>query len=139
MYCQNCGKEVLETDQFCSHCGSKIEPITKYCQNCGALIDSQTQVCPQCGYQIPPTVVKPRSVKSKLVAGLLGIFLGGFGVHNFYLGYTSKGVIQVALLLGGFLTCGLTSLCAEIWGFVEGILILIGNIDRDVDGNFLGE
>ena len=30
--------------------------------------------------------------KSKIVAGLLGLFLGGLGVHNFYLGYTGKAV-----------------------------------------------
>ena len=37
--------------------------------------------------------------KSKIAAGLLGIFLGSFGVHNFYLGYTGKAVAQLLLLL----------------------------------------
>ncbi|MBT2536508.1 TM2 domain-containing protein [Arthrobacter sp. ISL-69] len=32
--------------------------------------------------------------KSKLVAGLLGIFLGGIGIHRFYLGFTEIGVIH---------------------------------------------
>ena len=65
--------------------------------------------------------------RSKLVAGLLGIFLGGFGVHRFYLGYTGLGLLQILVT---FVTCGLGSL----WGLVEGILILVGNIDRDADG-----
>lgn len=65
------------------------------------------------------------SKKSKLAAGLLGIFLGGFGIHNFYLGYTNKAVIQLLLtVLGGLLTFGIASLASGIWGFVEGILIL---------------
>jgi TM2 domain-containing membrane protein YozV len=55
--------------------------------------------------------------KSRLAAGLLGIFLGGFGVHRFYLGYTNIGIIQILVTV---FTCGLGS----IWGLVEGIMIL---------------
>ena len=58
--------------------------------------------------------------KSKIVAGLLGIFLGGFGVHRFYLGFTKIGVIQIIVTI---VTCGIGSL----WGFVEGILYLVGS------------
>jgi TM2 domain-containing membrane protein YozV len=57
--------------------------------------------------------------KSRLVAGLLGIFLGGFGVHRFYLGYNSIGITQIIVTV---VTCGLGSL----WGLVEGIMILAG-------------
>lgn len=57
--------------------------------------------------------------KSKLITGLLGIFLGGFGIHRFYLGFNQLGVIQLIVTL---VTCGLGS----IWGFVEGILYLMG-------------
>jgi TM2 domain-containing membrane protein YozV len=58
--------------------------------------------------------------KSKLAAGLLGIFLGGFGVHRFYLGFTKIGIIQIVVTI---FTCGIGSL----WGFVEGILYLVGS------------
>lgn len=67
-------------------------------------------------------------MKSKMVAGLLGIFLGGWGIHNFYLGFTKKAIIQIVVSL---VTCGI----GGIWGFVEGILILCGKIDTDADGN----
>ena len=70
--------------------------------------------------------------KSKMAAGLLGIFLGGFGVHNFYLGFTSKAVIQIVVSL---ITCGIGSL----WGFIEGIMILTGSINTDASGRPLGE
>ena len=42
-------------------------------------------------------------VQSKLAAGLLGIFLGGLGVHNFYLGNTGKAVAQLLLTLVGWI------------------------------------
>ena len=65
-------------------------------------------------------------LKSKLAAGLLGIFLGGFGVHSFYLGYAGKGVAQIIVSL---VTCGIGSL----WGFIEGIMIIAGAINTDAD------
>lgn len=139
MYCQNCGNELRENDVFCPCCGEKVKSQKKYCQNCGKPIDAYTDVCPSCGYHIPHEVIKVTHPKSKLVAGLLGILLGGFGVHNFYLGYSSKGVIQVALLICGLFTCGLSSAIAEVWGVIEGVMILTGSIDRDADGNFLDD
>ena len=56
--------------------------------------------------------------KSKIVAGLLGIFIGSLGIHNFYLGFTKRAIIQIVVTL---VTCG----AGGIWGFIEGILILI--------------
>ena len=53
--------------------------------------------------------------EKKLVAGLLAILLGGFGVHKFYLGYTKEGVIQLLLSL----VC-----VGGIIGIIEGILYL---------------
>lgn len=59
--------------------------------------------------------------KSKLVAGLLGILLGEFGVHKFYLGYTMEGLIMllVTLLTGGILAI-------VVWGvgIIEGLIYL---------------
>ncbi|MDR1152673.1 MAG: TM2 domain-containing protein, partial [Bifidobacteriaceae bacterium] len=51
-------------------------------------------------------------------AGLLSIFLGVFGVGNFYLGYVGKGIGQIAATVLSFGTISF------IWGVVEGILIL---------------
>ncbi|TQJ66820.1 TM2 domain-containing protein [Arthrobacter sp. SLBN-100] len=61
--------------------------------------------------------------KSKIAAGLLGIFLGGLGIHRFYLGYTAIGVIQLVLTVFlGIFTFGLVGL----WGVIEGIMIIAG-------------
>lgn len=72
------------------------------------------------------------SSRSKMVAGLLGIFLGAWGVHRFYLGYMGMGAIQIAVTI---CTCGL----GGIWGLVEGIMILVGSFDEDADGRKLAE
>ncbi len=69
--------------------------------------------------------------KSKLTAGILGIFLGSVGIHNFYLGYVAKGVIQLLLTV---CSCGMLSFVSGIWGLVEGIMLLTGGISTDGKG-----
>ena len=78
------------------------------------------------------TAAADSEAKSKMVAGLLGIFLGSFGVHNFYLGYTGKAVAQLLITL---LTCGCGACISSVWGLIEGIMILMGNINTDANGN----
>lgn len=93
--------------------------------------------------------------KSKLVAGLLGIFLGSLGIHNFYLGYTQKAIIQLcctvgSFLLGTILTITVILACVGIvlffvpcgigiWGLIEGIFILTGKINVDAKGTPLAD
>ncbi len=82
---------------------------------------------PLSGYAVYPVYADPLA-KSRLTAGLLGIFLGGLGVHRFYLGYTSIGVLQILVTIA---TCGIGGL----WGIIEGILILGGSgIKTDAEG-----
>jgi len=63
-------------------------------------------------------------VKSKLVAGLLGLLLGWAGAHRFYLGFYKIGILQIIVTV---LTLG----AGAIWGFTEGALILMGRIEMD--------
>ena len=67
------------------------------------------------------------SWRSRWVAGTLGVLLGVFGVHRFYLGYKGIGFLQIVVCC---LTAGIVS---SIWGFIEGILCFCGAM-RDVDG-----
>jgi len=61
----------------------------------------------------------------KLAAGLTGIFLGGFGVHKFVLGYTRPAVIMLVVsLAGGLITCGIASFVMGVIGLIEGIIYL---------------
>lgn len=88
---------------------------------------------PQPGYApvavpgVPPGYVQ----KEKLTAGLLGILLGVFGVHNFYLGKTGLGITQLLITI---LSCGLLAVVSSIWGLIEGVMILTGSIDTDGNG-----
>lgn len=78
----------------------------------------------------PPAGEYAPAPKQKIIAGLLGIFLGGFGIQRFYLGFTTIGIIQIVVTI---LTCGV----GAIWGFVEGILYLVGQPEaytKDANG-----
>lgn len=109
---------------ICLKCGVPRGQGNHFCPNCGAQTDPQAVVCVHCG---APLNSFGFGQKSRIAAGLLGIFLGGWGVHNFYLGNTSRGVIQIVVTV---CTCGVGS----VWGLVEGILILTGNINTDANG-----
>ncbi len=61
----------------------------------------------------------------KILAGILAIVLGGFGIHKFILGYTKEGIIMlVATLILGVVTCGIAGWIVWIVGLIEGIIYL---------------
>jgi TM2 domain-containing membrane protein YozV len=79
-----------------------------------------------------PVVVQPIMIamqKSRLSYILLGLFLGGFGIHNFYAGYSGKGVAQLLLTLLLFWTI-VVPVGVWIWIIVE-----ICTVDHDAYGN----
>ncbi len=106
--------------------------MAKYCTNCGNELKDGADICLNCGKLV--RIEELPTNKSKVSAAMLGIFLGCFGVHNFYLGYTGKAVIQLLITL---LSCFILSPISAIWGFIEGILILCGSIDKDSKGHKL--
>lgn len=79
------------------------------------------------GLSAQPGVPPGYQQKEKMVAGLLGILIGSLGVHSFYLGNTTKGILQIVVTI---FTCGL----GGIWGLIEGIMILTGSISTDANG-----
>ena len=87
----------------------------------------------QPGYSQPaygqPVVAGPP--KQWLVALILGFFFGGFGVHNFYLGYTNRAIIQLILTITVF-----GAPITGVWVLVELILILMrsGSYGYDAQG-----
>ena len=130
MYCKNCSKEMDPNAVICINCGVKAGDGAKYCQNCGNETMSGAAACVNCGAALTPSV-NPATQKSKIAAGVLGILLGSFGIHNFYLGFTGKAVAQ---LLISILSCGTLSVVSGIWGLIEGIMILTGSINADATG-----
>ena len=111
--------------------------MSRYCTKCGAINDDTAQYCSSCqavltqvstGYQ-PLQSVDPHALTDwksmgadkKIVAGIIAILFGAFGVHKFILGYTTEGII---MLLVSVLTCGIAGVVMTIIGIVEGIIYL---------------
>ncbi len=68
------------------------------------------------------------SGKNKVAAGLLGIFLGAWGIHKFYLGYNAPGIIALLTNTIGFaitwMMLFIPNIVLSVIGLVEGILYL---------------
>lgn len=118
MYCKKCGKEIPKGKRTCESCKNE----EKSANEVKTVITDNNQYTEY-------------EQKSKLAAGLLGIFLGSLGVHNFYLGYNEKAIAQLLItIIGGIVTCGIAASATYIWGLIEGIMILTGNINKDANG-----
>lgn len=131
MFCKNCGNNMDPNAAICVRCGCARGVGQAFCPNCGAPTYAGAAVCTNCGCGL--VMAPPADAKSKLAAGLLGILLGGLGIHNFYLGYTGKGVAQLLISLVGSLVA-IGPVVAGIWGLIEGIMILTGSINTDAKG-----
>lgn len=116
--------------KFCTNCGQELEDNVSFCMNCGKEVNSTKKV------NDVKVNKNTNGQKSKIAAGLIAIFLGSFGVHNFYLGYTNKAVAQLLITV---LSCGTLSFVSGTWALVEGIMILTGTISVDALGIPLGE
>jgi Predicted membrane protein len=135
------------SENECPQCGAPVAPGTSECKYCGEIIttsvqpqnqqpayqqptyqqsQNQQQTYQQQNYQQPAYSqqlygdgIDPSwPIKSKVVAGILGIFLGGLGIHKFYLGKIGMGLLYL-------LFCW-TTIPAFI-GFIEGIVYLASN------------
>ncbi|SMN01659.1 TM2 domain family protein [uncultured Candidatus Thioglobus sp.] len=60
----------------------------------------------------------------KITAAIFAFFLGAFGAHKFYLGYTKQGVIMLLTFLFGFILLGIPSMIIGLIAFIEFILYL---------------
>jgi TM2 domain-containing membrane protein YozV len=149
MYCPYCGAQTPASGKKCKGCGKPLQSATIPTINRPSFSPPPTPYTPPPGYQPadnsrvqheyqPPDNAPGQMVsnvpgqKSKLAAGLLAIFVGIFGIHNFYLGFKGKAVAQLLITV---LSMGFLSWVSFIWGLIEGILILTGKIDKDAHGN----
>ena len=129
-------------ENVCPQCGAPLDPGATECRFCGEKIATQqaaqqvnsAQPQPQVVYAQPqPQVVIQQAapqqvyvsginpswpIKSKMKAGLLGIFLGGIGVHKFYMGKIGMGILYICFCWTGI---------PAIIGFIEGIVYLCSN------------
>ncbi len=79
--------------------------------------------------QAPAPVAQP---KTRVIFVLLGIFLGVFGVHNFYARYAKKGTIQLCATL---LSCFYGAAISWVWGIIwVWAIIEVCTVSQDADG-----
>jgi TM2 domain-containing membrane protein YozV len=121
--CPQCGAPVAPGATECKFCGEKLavqqvqqpQAQTVYVQQPQPQVVIQ-QAAPQ---QVYMTGINPSwPIKSKVVAGILGIFLGGIGAHKFYMGKIGMGLLYLLFCWTGV---------PAIIGFIEGIVYLCSN------------
>ncbi|MGB2985593.1 MAG: TM2 domain-containing protein [Phycisphaerae bacterium] len=129
IFCPRCGQamrvapEHIHTPVACPHCQKTLEPWRLV----GVVTPETAPPTAPPDYRYRQPDWAGYSWRNRWVAGALGVLLGGFGVHRFYLGFTGIGIIQIVVTVVTFGTVG------PIWGFIEGILCFCGAM-RDVDG-----
>ena len=144
MQCPNCGAENSDSSFFCTMCGSSLSGAAAGAAGAAGAVGADgvagangaqpayeqpayeqqaygQQAYGQPVYGMPAAPAVPANSKSKIAAGLFAILLGPLGIHKFYLGYTTAGVI---MLLVSLLTLGLGAIVMQIIGLIEGILYL---------------
>lgn len=94
------------------------ESETKYCPGCGKALHVSARSCPACGASFERPLLTSRN---KVIAALLAIFLGGFGIHKFYLGQKGWGLVYLLFFW---------TVIPGIVGFIEGIIYLCMSDER---------
>jgi hypothetical protein len=91
-----------------------LGPGQKYCHACAMVLDRRAEICPRCGVRQPAAgglAVSP-SGRSRIVAALFALLLGGFGAHRFYLGQPGMGVLYLVFC----------------WTFIPAVVALVEGI-----------
>ena len=120
MFCRNCGEFMNDNQAICLKCGVATGKGDSFCANCGKPVAANAAVCLSCGVAIKQSEEHPKGYlngKDKTTILLVCFFLGAFGIHNFMMGETKKGIVRL-------LTC---------WCGLGGILALIDFIKLLLD------
>ena len=132
-----------EKDKNCVQCDYLRGHGVDYCPDCGAPTKARDRKCPECGGTL--FILRNLMPRRRFTTALLAFTVGMFGIHNFYLGYMRRALLQltlsvislaILLLLQFGLVAGVP-IFTFVWACFEGIKVVIGNTRVDADGNFL--
>lgn len=118
MYCRNCAHQIPDQAEYCVSCGQRPLLGTRFCQSCGAEVALNAEICVKCGVKLARG-----GDKDWVVALVLSLFAGSFGVDRFYLGYVGWGILKL-VTLGA---CG-------VWWLIDLVLIAMNKLP-DAQGN----
>jgi TM2 domain-containing membrane protein YozV len=79
-------------------------------------MSKEAPYCPSCAHPNALSVFDGRG-KARIVAGLLAIFLGTFGIHRFYLNQAKMGLLYLVFFW---------TFVPTVVGIIEGLIYLLG-------------
>ncbi len=147
-YCTQCGKAMDKAYSNCPYCGAKAdvqEPETNntqfneqtggntYAYGAPGSEKAYTKQPPNQG-DIPEYIPAPIPQRSAYVAAFLALFFGVFGLHDFYLDRTNKGIFKLLITLLG---CGIGGVIIEIISIIDALKLLKGEINVDGRGEMI--
>lgn len=128
--CPQCGgnrfKDLGDNTYKCMYCGSTFthkETVNEPPAAPPVPPSDQQDITGGGNKESPQHYYQPTGNKSKTVAAVLAIFLGGFGIHKFYLRRPGWGIVYIIFCW---------SYIPAIIGFIEGIIYLCMN-EEDFD------
>jgi TM2 domain-containing membrane protein YozV len=141
MKCPDCKKANLDSSRYCGYCGAMLPPAKTQKPIDPEVVNEEDSHRGQEKTTTNQSTTNKNyfgaQPKSKMAAGLLAIFVGSLGIHNFYLGYNDRGVTQLLLTTVGWIFFGIGPIVATIWSLIEGIQIFTGSISVDSRGDRL--
>jgi TM2 domain-containing membrane protein YozV len=114
-----------EDEIFCSSCGAVIKKGVKFCPNCGKSPSAVSSTEEHYANTVSLSDIREQREQHWMITLLLCIFLGGIGVHRFYVGKIGTAILMI-LTLGGL----------GIWWLIDLITIIVGKF-RDKNGNYI--
>ena len=123
---------MTDVQAVCLSCGVSKGTGSSYCPNCGSPVNKDAVICTSCGVALGNTTATKTATingQDKTTLAIICFFLGGWGIHNFMMGETTRGVLKIVLWLFGL---------SWIWALIDFIQILTDTYVVDAEARPVG-